>query len=259
VELPIVAAIILAAIVALSLVYVRKRGPRLRLMRRYVSARVLLLHPERTAAEDRDIEAIRAECVREWGPLMDPTQPARQRLQYLPPELGMTTAGLDGSEDPADVEVYAEWLLLFIGPGWAAVNPSDWETIRMDFVRHIYDRHSLPYADREADERKALTLGVVRPIALHFFDFPFTQVRYTLPRGGRQASSSSPTRKGHGHLNARNAATLRVIRAHHLEMNCQHCDVAMTPDELEDVLLEEQRTSTAPPCPHCGAPFAVAD
>lgn len=190
-ELPIVAAIILAAIVALALVYVRKRGPRLRLMRRYVSARVLLLHPERTAAEDRDIEAIRAECVREWGPLMDPTQPARQRLQYLPPELRMTTAGLDGSEDPADVEVYADLLLNFIGPGWAAINPSDWETIRLEFVRSIYDRHSLAFADRGEDERHTLTLGVVRAIALHFFDFPFTQVRYTLPRGGRQASSKA--------------------------------------------------------------------
>jgi hypothetical protein len=190
-ELPVLVAIILVVIVAIAFLYMRARGTRLRMIMRYMKARALTLKAQPTATEKGEVEAIRAACMREWGPLMDPTQPARQRLQYLPPELGMTTAGLDGSEDPADVEVYADLLLNFIGPGWAAINPSDWEKIRLEFVRSIYDRHSLAFADRGEDERHTLTLGVVRAIALHFFDFPFTQVRYTLPRGGRQDSSKA--------------------------------------------------------------------
>jgi hypothetical protein len=191
VELPVLVAIILVVIVAIALLYTRARGTRLRMMMRYMKARALTLKAQPTATEEGEVEAIRAACVREWGPLMDPTQPARQRLQYLPPELQMTTAGLDGSEDPADEEVFADCLLNFIGPGWAAVNPSDWETIWLDFARHIYDRHSLAFADRGEDERDTLTVGAVRAIALHFFDFPLTQVRYKLPRGGRQDSSNA--------------------------------------------------------------------
>jgi hypothetical protein len=78
--------------------------------------------------------------ARSWGPDMDPGLSGRERLSRMDPKHAWLTQNIDGSEDPADLDDFADVFVLFAQGSGAGYTDKAYDQAKLTFAQLVASR-----------------------------------------------------------------------------------------------------------------------